>query len=113
MTPFLSVIDQSAQRAERELSAIRANPHSAKDESPIVVVHTETLDAAQAVKECFAVNGISYVGEPHGERMSFEVSPFLYQDCKKALIANLPQLRERSSWRNYVLYFSVRERMTA
>jgi len=113
MSPFLTVVDQSKERCERDLAAIRANPHSAKDEAPVVVVHTESQDAHRAIKECLAVNGISFQTEVLGERVSFEVAPFMYQDARKAIIANLPQLRERSAWRDYVYYFPVRDRRSA
>jgi len=108
MTPFVAIIDQSVARCESELAAIRANPHSAKDEAPVVVVHTESQDAHRAIKECLAVNGISHSCGFHGERVSFEVHPFCYQDARKALIANIDALRCRAPWRDYLFYFSCR-----
>ena len=113
MSPFLTVVDQSKERCERDLAAIRANPHGAKDEAPVVVVHTESPDAHRAIKECLAVNGISFQTEFHGERVSFQVHPFMYQDARRAIIANLDQLRARANWRDYCMYFSVRDRKSA
>ena len=113
MSPFMSVVDQSAERCERELAAIRANSHSAKDEKPVVVVHTESQDAHRAIKECLAVNGISHSCGFHGERVSFEVHPFVYADSKKALIANFSALKERAPASHFCFYFGFRDRKSA
>ena len=104
---FSCVVDQSAARAQHELATHTGAAQS--EGKTVVVVHTETPDAAHAIRELFAVNGISFMAESHADgRKSFEVNSALYRDAKKAILANIGVLRARAPIADFCFYFSTR-----
>lgn len=111
MTPFIKANDTSSERAERELAALSAAVRRGERPNvnalPVTVVHTESIAASHAIEELLTVNGISNRREQHaGDRRSFDVHPVAYADAKKALMANLAQLKERAPITDFCFYFN-------